>query len=138
MRNLDVGYHHTTLPAEIRSRFVANNNGITMHMRELDSRARLGHACCSCTASLSWRMTGADANDRGGWLTRWLTIPNKGAHRRRGCSRGLSVFEVAGTDFHARLHSYPGATRRAPGNELCTVVAIAQGMDHALQDPERA
>jgi hypothetical protein len=60
------------------------------------------------------------------------------AHRRRGCSRGLSVFEVAGTDFHARLHSYPGATRRAPGNELCTVVAIAQGMDHALQDPERA
>ena len=35
-------------------------------------------------------------------------------------------------------HSCPGATRRAPGNELCTVVAIAQGMDHALQDPERA
>jgi hypothetical protein len=31
-----------------------------------------------------------------------------------------------------------GATRRARGNELCTVVAIAQGMDHALQDPERA
>jgi hypothetical protein len=62
----------------------------------------------------------------------------KPAHRRRGCSRGLSVFEVACTDFHARLHSYPGATRRAPGNELCTVVAIAQGMDHALQDPERA
>jgi len=26
----------------------------------------------------------------------------------------------------------------APGHELCTVVAIAQGMDHALQDPERA
>jgi ketosteroid isomerase-like protein len=24
------------------------------------------------------------------------------------------------------------------GNELCTVVAVAQGMDHALQDPERA
>ena len=41
-------------------------------------------------------------------------------------------------DFHARLHSYPGATNRAPGNELGTVVAIAQGMDHALQDPERA
>jgi hypothetical protein len=35
------------------------------------------------------------------------------------------------------LHSYPGATRRAQGKELCTVVAIAQGMDHALQDPER-
>ena len=50
----------------------------------------------------------------------------------------LSVFEVAGTDFHARLHSYPGATRHAPGNELFTVVAIAQGMDHAPQDPERA
>jgi hypothetical protein len=47
-------------------------------------------------------------------------------------SRGLSVFEVAGTDFHARLHSYPGATRCAPGSELCTVVAIAQGMDHPL------
>lgn len=27
---------------------------------------------------------------------------------------------------------------RVPGNELCAVVAIAQGMDHALQDPERA
>jgi hypothetical protein len=24
------------------------------------------------------------------------------------------------------------------GKELCTVVAIAQGMDHGLQDPERA
>lgn len=41
-------------------------------------------------------------------------------------------------DFHARPHSCPGAARHAPGNELCTVVAIAQGMNHALQDPERA
>jgi hypothetical protein len=47
-------------------------------------------------------------------------------------------FEVACTDLHARLHSCPGAARRAPGNELCTVVALAQGMDHLLQDPERA
>lgn len=46
----------------------------------------------------------------------------KAAHRRRGCSRGLSVFEVAGTNFHARLHSCLGATRRVPGNELCTVL----------------
>jgi hypothetical protein len=45
--------------------------------------------------------------------------------------------EVARTDFHAQLHSRPGATRRAPGSELCTVAALAQGMDHALQDPER-
>lgn len=37
----------------------------------------------------------------------------------------------------AAPHSRPGATTRAPGNGLCTVVAIAQGTDHALQDPER-
>jgi pimeloyl-ACP methyl ester carboxylesterase len=34
MRNPDVAYGQTTLPADIRSRFVANNNGITMHMLE--------------------------------------------------------------------------------------------------------
>jgi hypothetical protein len=49
----------------------------------------------------------------------------------------MSVFEVVGTDIHVRLYSCPGATRRAPGNELCTAVAIAQGMDHPVQDPER-
>ena len=34
MRNPDVAYGQTTLPADIRSRFVANNNGITMHILE--------------------------------------------------------------------------------------------------------
>lgn len=40
--------------------------------------------------------------------------------------------------FHARLHSCPGATRRAPGNGLGVVVTVAQGMDHLLQALERA
>lgn len=34
MRNPDVAYGETTLPAGIRSRFVANGNGITMHLLE--------------------------------------------------------------------------------------------------------
>lgn len=34
MRNPDVAYGETTLPAGIRSRFVANGNGITMHLFE--------------------------------------------------------------------------------------------------------
>ncbi|GAA1245290.1 helix-turn-helix domain-containing protein [Streptomyces rhizosphaericus] len=41
-------------------------------------------------------------------------------------------------EFQARLHSCPSLTRRAPRNELCTLVVTTQGMDHALQDPERA
>jgi hypothetical protein len=65
----------------------------------------------------------------------WRANP---AHRRRGCSRGLSVSEVARTNFHPRLHFCPGATRHAPRRKLYTVVAIAQGMDHPLQEPERA
>ena len=34
MRNADVAYGETTLPAGIRSRFVNNGNGITMHLLE--------------------------------------------------------------------------------------------------------
>ncbi len=34
MRNADVAYGETTLPAGIRSRFVNNGNGITMHFLE--------------------------------------------------------------------------------------------------------
>ena len=34
MRNADVAYGETTLPAGIRSRFVSNGNGITMHVLE--------------------------------------------------------------------------------------------------------
>jgi hypothetical protein len=52
---------------------------------------------------------------------------------RFGCS-----FEAARTEFLARLRSYPGATRRAPWKDLCTAPAVAQGMNHSLQDPERA
>jgi hypothetical protein len=53
---------------------------------------------------------------------------------------GLAKVRAASVRVRATrlLPSYPGATRRAPGNELCAVVAIAQGVDHALQDPERA
>jgi hypothetical protein len=46
-----------------------------------------------------------------------------GVCRFRGCLHGFSC--------SAALLS--GRARRAPGNELCTSVAIAQGMDHALQ-----
>jgi hypothetical protein len=47
--------------------------------------------------------------------------------------RSRSIVRTTGGSSNKRV----GATRRAPGNELCAVVAIVQGMDHALQDPER-
>ncbi len=50
---------------------------------------------------------------------------------------GVCRFRGRRHGFQAWLHCCPSATRRAPRNELCTLVVIAQGMDHALQDPER-
>jgi hypothetical protein len=58
MRNPDVAYGQTTLPADIRSRFVINNNGITMHMLEAGFEGEGGHASCSCMVSPSWPTAG--------------------------------------------------------------------------------
>jgi hypothetical protein len=51
---------------------------------------------------------------------------------------GMGCWHAGDRDiFQARPYSCPSATRRAPRNELCTLVVTAQGLDHALQDPER-
>ena len=61
--------------------------------------------------------------------------------RRRDAIAEEGVVRVC--RFAGRRHGFQAraallsARRRAPRNELHTVVVIAQGVDHALQDPER-
>ena len=47
------------LPPGIRSRFVDNANGLTMHVLEAGHEPRPGRWSCSCTASRSWPTAGA-------------------------------------------------------------------------------
>ncbi|MEU4672832.1 hypothetical protein AB0F91_33930 [Amycolatopsis sp. NPDC023774] len=51
-------------------------------------------------------------------------------------SRAVMSGSLSVSTLPARIFIPGGAPVRAR-RELCTVVAIAQGMDHALQDPER-
>jgi hypothetical protein len=53
-------YGHGTLAAGIRSRMIANVNGLTVHMLEAGHEtAGRGPPCCSCTASPSSPTAGA-------------------------------------------------------------------------------
>jgi hypothetical protein len=51
-------YGNGTLPAGIRSRQIANVNGMTVHILEAGYETLAGPLCCSCTASRSSPIAG--------------------------------------------------------------------------------